>query len=892
MTEGTLSTLTETKSFLSLEVPAPKLGLLAPASSSSLPLSLFFSPLPNSSSPSLAAGPSCPLSWDRILVDPLTVYEFPISSMPTPEDIIDFPTANIADAVEEWNLALVGYSLGKRPFYEALRSAVLKLWNLKGNIKLISVSDGFFLFKFSCSEDYDMVWSRGAWFIFDKPFIFQRWSSHFSPKREEFTSVPIWFKIHDLPLCCWTPVGISKIATKIGQPLAVDALTASKSRLTYARVYVQVDSSASYADFVPISVEVKLFNLKINMNGARCFVPFANPLTIKPTLAPPILILGRSMSHGPRPPSKNPKGILPTPSNLTSSNIDNNTTTSTSVLPNHPTVEFPTTSPLAFETAPPNHTPADIFPPSEPASAPIPNLNYPTLPSSSSSDPLPPPILSSPFLHSSPSKTLSPNKFSVLQALSESETTSTHDPDVQTDVTVPTNPTSSSPTSKVLPSASQSKAASQPHRNIKGKGSRKCPNSSAITYLLSGWKAKLLSFAGRTQYIKYTISNLVAYWIRGSTIPKTILKAIGKACSKFLYHGGSQSKHLHLISWTNTTKPHSRGGLGIASFHASKFAFNCGIIIRLYNLDCPLSRWLRIRFTSPWKTCPRLCSGFWKSICTSTALFKYKLCFHVSPNSHIAISWDHWCFNNNITSLVPDFPNCLMGNPNATLADWINGCSWSLPDALSHNIKEVIHSIPISPSCSYHITWDNNENANFKDFYSEFCAVDTPVNWSHLVWHKYHSLRYSVFTWMALCGGLKTVDALSKRNIHIEYLFCPLCHGCNENTAHILFECDYSSKVLTKLIPQLHIFYLRPNIVQVLLHNDGFNFSRDIKCGIMLILHATVYFLWKERNNQKFNNTALCAISLSKKIIRAVYLKLDKWKCGKIIKEKLHLNYS
>ncbi|KAI0492004.1 hypothetical protein KFK09_026268 [Dendrobium nobile] len=81
-----------------------------------------------------------------------------------------------------------------------------------------------------------------------------------------------------------------------------------------------------------------------------------------------------------------------------------------------------------------------------------------------------------------------------------------------------------------------------------------------VTNLLSSWKVKLLSFADRLQFIKYTISNLAAYWLRGSIIPKIILKAISKASSKFLYHVGSQSKHLQLISCKNTTKPYSRGG--------------------------------------------------------------------------------------------------------------------------------------------------------------------------------------------------------------------------------------------------------------------------------------------------------------------------------------------
>ncbi|XP_028554235.1 uncharacterized protein LOC114580536 [Dendrobium catenatum] len=283
-----------------------------------------FPPLTRPLLPSTVAGNKSSRSWDRILSGPTSnACEFLISPLPTEEEIINFSTEDIAEAVNEWDLALVGYSLGKRPYYEALLNSVKKLWNLKGSLKLISLSDGFFLFKFSNAEDYELVWSRGAWFIFGKPFVFQKRNSHFSSTREELTSVPIWFKIHNLPLCCWTPIGISKIATKVGHPLAVDALTASKSRLTYARVCVQVDDKANFPETIPICVEGKLFNLKnqyewrptlcefcgsLNHSSSKCS---ANPNPgINHIPNPP---RGRSTSRRPRPHSLNSKGLLPTP---------------------------------------------------------------------------------------------------------------------------------------------------------------------------------------------------------------------------------------------------------------------------------------------------------------------------------------------------------------------------------------------------------------------------------------------------------------------------------------------------------------------------------------------------------------------------------------------------
>jgi len=78
---------------------------------------------------------------------------------------------------------------------------------------------------------------------------------------------------------------------------------------------------------------------------------------------------------------------------------------------------------------------------------------------------------------------------------------------------------------------------------------------------LSGCKAKALSFAGRLQFLRYTIWNTIAYWIRGGIIAKTIIKQIDRLSAKFLYFGDTNAKKLHLISWRNTCKLKEMGAL-------------------------------------------------------------------------------------------------------------------------------------------------------------------------------------------------------------------------------------------------------------------------------------------------------------------------------------------
>ncbi|XP_020695244.1 uncharacterized protein LOC110108791 [Dendrobium catenatum] len=219
--------------------------------------------------------------WSNIISEPApSTPHIPVSLMETPEDIIPFNKDFTEHAAVEWSLCLVGYSIGKRPYYEALKETAKRIWKLKGTFQLIALTDGFFLFKFSLLEDYDMVWGKGAWFFHGKPFIFQKWTKNFNPTRENFSSVSIWVKIHNLPLVCWNSEGISKRASKIGILIVVDALTAAKTRLTYARICIQVSITSSFPESVAVTIEGDVIKLQNASNHIRGHSNSCNPRNV------------------------------------------------------------------------------------------------------------------------------------------------------------------------------------------------------------------------------------------------------------------------------------------------------------------------------------------------------------------------------------------------------------------------------------------------------------------------------------------------------------------------------------------------------------------------------------------------------------------------------------
>ncbi|XP_020678602.2 uncharacterized protein LOC110096820 [Dendrobium catenatum] len=408
------------------------------------------------------------------------------------------------------------------------------------------------------------------------------------------------------------------------------------------------------------------------------------------------------------------------------------------------------------------------------------------------------------------------------------------------------------------------------------------PLMDSIHKKFNDWKANLLSLAGRLQYLKFTIQNTIAYWIRGSILPKTVFKLFKKTCSRFLFFGDIDcSNKLHMVSWDNVCKPKSKGGLGLPSLFAIQFAFNCSIIYRMYNSSSPLAVWLSTRYTSPWKPPPPLASKFWLSICKTVVLVKDNFRFSITPTAPIALFWDNWCDKHSLCDLFGS--EILSWVHLSLLRNYIVYGVWNLPVDLPHNIRDFILSFPILNSSGPCLRWNELAKVKFSDFLEEFYSSFPACPWDTLVWHQKYSLKHSVYVWLALVGGLKTQDALRMRNIYVPEI-CSLCHNEPESVNHLFFECPYGFAVLESLLPATREFLLRPTVLHLLQWLDSdFVGTSLYKQFCKLVVCCTIYYIWRERNSRRFANEYNSINSLKAAIKRVINIKIAKWKDRELV---------
>lgn len=118
---------------------------------------------------------------------------------------------------------------------------VLKLWSSITLPEVFLHEDGYFIVKFQTQNDRDEILYAGPYTLNNKPIILNVWTPNFDFNEEFLRTLPLWIKFPNLPLNCWGPDSLSRIACGIGSPIYVDECTAKQTRITYARVLVEVD---------------------------------------------------------------------------------------------------------------------------------------------------------------------------------------------------------------------------------------------------------------------------------------------------------------------------------------------------------------------------------------------------------------------------------------------------------------------------------------------------------------------------------------------------------------------------------------------------------------------------------------------------------------------------
>lgn len=154
----------------------------------------------------------------------------------------------------KWTNCLVGYFLDGRMNFNLLRSTAHKVWDSMGLVSVIPDVSGFTFFEFRDEEAKLSVLEKGPWFFSKRYLVLKNWQRMMSPTKVHPSKIPVWIRIHGLPLELWNQECFSRIASVIGRPIHVDRATAEKSKITHARICVEIDAHNDLPHEIAITV--------------------------------------------------------------------------------------------------------------------------------------------------------------------------------------------------------------------------------------------------------------------------------------------------------------------------------------------------------------------------------------------------------------------------------------------------------------------------------------------------------------------------------------------------------------------------------------------------------------------------------------------------------------
>ncbi|GKA54149.1 hypothetical protein Tco_0753098 [Tanacetum coccineum] len=157
------------------------------------------------------------------------------------EDHVD--NANFVLLVENVEIAhnrfansLVVLFVGKSVAFPLVQNYVINTWSKFGFQKVMLDHDGVFYFKFTFTTGLEQVLEQGPWMIRNQPLILNKWAPNLVLSKDEVSKVPVWVKIHKVPVVAYSEDGLSLIASQIRKPIMLDAFTSAMHNKLWERI--------------------------------------------------------------------------------------------------------------------------------------------------------------------------------------------------------------------------------------------------------------------------------------------------------------------------------------------------------------------------------------------------------------------------------------------------------------------------------------------------------------------------------------------------------------------------------------------------------------------------------------------------------------------------------
>ncbi|GKC08938.1 RNA-directed DNA polymerase, eukaryota, reverse transcriptase zinc-binding domain protein [Tanacetum coccineum] len=383
-----------------------------------------------------------------------------------------------------------------------------------------------------------------------------------------------------------------------------------------------------------------------------------------------------------------------------------------------------------------------------------------------------------------------------------------------------------------------------------------------VSSRLSRWKMKTLSIGGRLTLLKYVLGSMPIFHLSIFKAPLFVLRKLESIRSNFFNGHDQASRKASWIKWDSVLTPKDKGGLGVSSL----YALNRALMLKwVWKFHCHSSSlWTRVmkaihgedgKIGKIFKARNNSC---WLNIVNEITVLNLKginffdfMRLKLGNGNNISFWNDKWIGDNTLQNL---FPRIYALENNKQVSISMKLADLSMADSLRRNprggiedaqftgLLDLMQNVTLSPT-SDRWTWtlDGSSDFSVASIRSKIDSIRFLAISSATKWIKSVPIKVNVLAWKVKRDALPTRLNLSRRDMPIDSILCPICDHDVESSSHLFFSCILATQLAYKISLWWNISYAEINS-----YKDWHSWIASLRLSLKhkLIFECVFYVLW------------------------------------------------
>ncbi|KAL0897414.1 hypothetical protein Bca101_081375 [Brassica carinata] len=127
-----------------------------------------------------------------------------------------------------------------------------RIWKRSCKITCKKIGDSSYMFHIPHEPTHHWVVQRGVWHIDYCLLFVLPWTPEDSFKITEFSTLPVWATLKNIPDCCYFRLGISHVASGLGEPILTHKPRVDPTTMDDAKVLVEMELDRDFSKIIAL----------------------------------------------------------------------------------------------------------------------------------------------------------------------------------------------------------------------------------------------------------------------------------------------------------------------------------------------------------------------------------------------------------------------------------------------------------------------------------------------------------------------------------------------------------------------------------------------------------------------------------------------------------------